>query len=310
MQKKLYLTLVFLFYSLTFSGNLYAVNGFENCPMVDGKIDVSELGNIATNPGGAITCDAPVDSFSLTFYKLAMCTSDPDDFIRGNSTTDPCYYVWNTAEGDNSISFGVTKSSETSFPATLPPSGTYTAAYAEIATTVPINVELEFDETLMIGGNSEGTGWSFPPASRFIGGGNRNMTMEDFLSGTYFGFTEAFSESQSSFNNYSFTYNSLSTTEFLNTLVNNTPLSHNGNYRSTFLLNDSGELASTYSDASRLIIKDKFSSPVTITDQTSTVTYKYSPDYAARFTFVASGGGGWFVTSILFGDTQFSMEFE
>ena len=87
---------------------------------------------LVTNPGGAITCDAPVDSFSLTFYKLAMCTSDPDDFIRGNSTTDPCYYVWNTEEGDNSISFGVTKSSETSFPATLPPSGTYTAAYAEM----------------------------------------------------------------------------------------------------------------------------------------------------------------------------------
>ena len=57
MQKKLYLTLVFLFYSLTFSGNLYAVNGFANCPMVDGKIDVSELENIATNPGGAITCE-------------------------------------------------------------------------------------------------------------------------------------------------------------------------------------------------------------------------------------------------------------
>ena len=116
MQKKLYLTLVFLFYSLIFSGNLYAVNGFANCPMVDGKIDVSELGNIGTNPGGAITCDAPVDSFSLTFYKLAMCTSDPDDFIRGNSTTDPCYYVWNTAEGDNSISFGVTKSSYALIP--------------------------------------------------------------------------------------------------------------------------------------------------------------------------------------------------
>jgi hypothetical protein len=310
MQKKLFLTLVFLFYPLTFSGNLYAVNGFANCPMVDGKIDASELGSVATNPGGARTCDAPVDSFSLTFYKLALCTSDPNDFIMGNSTVDPCYYLWNTAEGDTSISFGVTKSSETSFPATLPPTGIYTAGYAEIAVTVPINVELEFDQALMFGGNSEGTAWSLPLPSKFIGGGDRNMTMEDFLSGTYFGFTEAFSEAQSSFNNYSFTYNSLSTTEFLNTLVNDTPLSHNGNYRSTFLLNDSGALASTYSDASRLIIKDEFSNPVTITDQTSILTYKYSPDYAARITYVPSGGGGWVVTSILFGDTQFSMEFE
>ncbi len=78
----------------------------------------------------------------------------------------------------------------------------------------------------------------------------------------------------------------------------------------TFLLNDSGALASTYSDATSLIIKDKFSNPITITDQTSTVTYKYSPDYAARITFVPTGGGGWIVTSILFGDTQFAMEFE
>ena len=310
MQKKLFLTLVFLFYSLTFSGNLYAVNGFENCPMVDGKIDASELENIATNSGGGRTCDAPVDSFSLTFYKLALCTSDPNDYILGNSTEDPCYYLWNTAKGDTSISFGVTKSSETSFPATLPPTGIYTAGYAEIAVTVPINVELEFDEELMFGGNSDGTGWSLPLPSKFIGGGDRNMSMQDFLTGNLFGFTEAFSESQSTFNDYSFTYNSLSTTEFLNKLISYTATSHNGNYRSTFLLNDSGALASTYSDASRLIIKDEFSTPVTITDQTSTLTYKYSPDYAARITVVPSGGGGWFVTSILFGDTQFSMEFE
>ena len=29
-----------------FSGNLFAINGYENCPMVDGKIDASELVNI------------------------------------------------------------------------------------------------------------------------------------------------------------------------------------------------------------------------------------------------------------------------
>ena len=310
MQKKLYLTLVFLFYSLTFSGNLYAVNGFANCPMVDGKIDVSELENIATNSGGGRTCDAPVSNFILNFNKLALCTSDPNDYILGNSTVDPCYYLWNTAEGNEAISFGVEKGNEFSFPATLPPSGTYTAGYAEISTTVPIYVELEFDEELMFGGNSTGTGWSLPFPSKFIGGGDRNMSMQDFLTGNLFGFTEAFSESQPTFNDYSFTYNSLSTTEFLNTLISYTALSHNGNYRSVFLLNDSGRLASTYNDVSSLIIKDEFSTPITITDQTSTVTYKYSPDYAARITVVPTGLGGWFVTSILFGDTQFSMEFE
>ena len=310
MQKKLSLVLAFLLFFGMLIGKLHAVNGFENCPMVDGKIDASELGYIATNPGGARTCDAPVDNFLLTFYKLALCTSDPNDYILCNSTTDPCFYLWNTAEGDEAISFGVEKGNEFSFPALLPPSGVYTAGYAEMSVTVPINVELEFDEALMFGGNSEGTAWSLPIPSRFIGGGDRNMTMQDFLSGSYFGFTEAFSESQSTFNNYSFTYNSLSTTGFLNTLVNDTALSHNGNYRSTFLLNDSGALASTYSDATSLIIKDKFSNPITITDQTSTVTYKYSPDYAARITFVPTGGGGWVVTSILFGDTQFAMEFE
>ena len=310
MKKKLTIILAFLLFFGMFIGKLHAVNGFENCPMVDGKIDASELGNIATNPGGARTCDAPVSNFILTIYKLALCTSDPNDYILGNSTTDPCFYLWNTAEGDETISFGVEKGNEQSFPTILPPSGTYTAAYAEMSTTVPIYVELEFDQALMFGGNSEGTAYSFPIPSRFIGGGDRNMTMEDFLSGSYFGFTEAFSESQSTFNNYSFTYNSLSTSGFSNTLVGNTPLSHNGNYRSTFLLNDSGALANSYSDASTLIIKDQFSSPITITDQTSTITYKYSTDYAARITYVPSGGGGWVVTSILFGDTQFAMEFE
>ena len=50
--------------------------------------------------------------------------------------------------------------------------------------------------------------------------------------------------------------------------------------------------------------------PITITDQINTITYKYSPRYAARMTFSPTGLGGWIVTSILFGDTQFAMEFE
>tara|TARA_B100002019_G_scaffold288357_1_gene301837 strand:- start:865 stop:1797 length:933 start_codon:yes stop_codon:yes gene_type:complete len=310
MQKKLFFIISLLIFSEMFSGNLFAINGYENCPMVDGKIDASELVNIVPYSGTSRTCDAPVSNFILTINKLALCTSDPNDYILGNSTADPCYYLWNTAEGNEAISFGVEKGNEFSFPATLPPSGTYTAGYAEISATIPIYVELEFDEELMFGGNSAGTGWSIPSPSKFIGGGDRNMSMQDFLTGNLFGFTEAFSESQPSFNNYSFTYNSLSTTEFLNTLVSYTALSHNGNYRSVFLLNDSGRLASTYSDVSSLIIKDEFSTPITITDQTSTVTYKYSPDYAARITVVPTGLGGWFVTSILFGDTQFAMEFE
>ena len=265
-----------LIFSGMFSGNLFALNGYENCPMVDGKIDVSELVNIVPYSGTARTCDAPVSNFILTINKLALCTSDPNDYILGNSTADPCYYLWNTAEGNEAISFGVEKGNEYSFPATLPPSGTYTAGYAEISATIPIYVELEFDEELMFGGNSAGTGWSVPSPSKFIAGGERNMSMQDFLTGNLFGFTEAFSESQPNFNDYSFTYNSLSTTEFLNTLISYTAVSHNGNYRSVFLLNDSGRLASTYSDVSSLIIKDEFSSPITITDQTSTaVSYTH-----------------------------------
>ena len=58
-----------------------------------------------------------------------------------------------------------------------------------------------------------------------------------------------------------------------------------------------------------MIIMDEYSSPITITDQISTITYKYSPRYAARMTF-SPFGENWVVTSILFGDTQFEMEFE
>ena len=55
---------------------------------------------------------------------------------------------------------------------------------------------------------------------------------------------------------------------------------------------------------------DEYADPITITDQINTITYKYSPRYAARLTFSPTGLGGWIVTSILFGDTQFAMEFE
>ena len=105
------------------SGKLYAANGYDNCPMNGDMIDVSELASVTTGAFPLKTCDAPVSAFELTFHALGMCNSDPTDFLLGNSTVDPCFYLWNTATGDNSISFGVTSSSETSFPATLPPSG-------------------------------------------------------------------------------------------------------------------------------------------------------------------------------------------
>ena len=49
--------------------------------------------------------------------------------------------------------------------------------------------------------------------------------------------------------------------------------------------------------------------PKTMTDQINTIVYKYSPDYAARLTFIANGDN-WIVASIFFGNSQFTIELE
>ena len=308
MFKQKILLITFLLFIV--SGKLYAANGFDNCPMNGDMIDVSELSNVTTGTAPLKTCDAPVSTFELTFHALGMCNSDPTDFLLGNSTVDPCFYLWNTAAGDSSISFGVTSSSETSSPATLPPSGVYTHGFATISTIMPISIEMEFDEQKMFAGNSDATAWDLAGGpQKFVGGGDRTMRMQDFALGNYYGFTELFSESQSSFNNYKFEYDSLLTGSFLNQALGSSPID-NGNTRDVFLLNSNNTLADNYDDVAKMVIMDEYADPITITDQTNTITYKYSPRYAARMTFSPTGLGGWIVTSILFGDTQFSMEFE
>ena len=300
-------TCIFLVHII--SGQSFAANGFDNCPMNGDMIDVSELSNVTTGSAPLKTCDAPVSSFELTFHALGMCNSDPTEYILGNSAVDPCFYLWNTAAGDSSMSFGVTSSSETSFPATLPPSGIYTHGFATISTTMPISIEMEFDEQKMFAGNSDATAWDLGGgAQKFVGGGDRTMRMQDFALGNYYGFTELFSESQSTFNNYKFEYDSLLTGSFLNQALGAAPID-NGNTRDVFLLNTNNTLADSYNDVAKMVIMDEYANPITITDQTNTITYKYSPRYAARMTF-SPVGEGWIVTSILFGDTQFSMEFE
>ena len=309
-QLKFISSILILF--LLFTSNSYS--NFDSCPLNGSKIDVSELSNITTGSGSLKTCDAPVDSFNIVIYQLTMCTSDPADYLLGNSTENPCVYLWNTSNGDDAISFGVTKSSETSFPATLPPTGVYTHGYASLSSSLNINIELEFDEQRMIAGNSDGTAWHSAPSlndpQSFVGGGNRTMTMKDFKDANYYGFTELFSESQSSLNNYIFKYNSLSGSTFLNRVDDDTPSTHNGNTGTTLLLNDNDELATSYDDAKKLLVIENYSSPITITDQVNTIIYKYSPDKAARVTFSPYGAGNWIVTSIIFGNTQFDITFE
>jgi hypothetical protein len=310
MIKNFFLTLIYFLLIYFYYYPSFAANGFDNCPMNGDKIDVSEIVNITTGTAPLKTCDAPASAFELTFHALGMCDSDPTEFLLGNSTNDPCFYLWNTNTGDSSISFGVTTSSETSFPATLPPTGVYTHGFATISTIVPISIEMEFDEQKMFAGNSDATAWDLAGGpQKFVGGGDRTMRMQDFALGNYYGFTELFSESQSSFNNYKFEYDSLLTGSFLNKALGTAPID-NGSIRDVFLLNNNNTLADTYDDVAKMVIMDEYANPITITDQTNTITYKYSPRFAARMTFSPIGSGRYIVTSILFGDTQFTMEFE
>ena len=309
MFKKNLLVLIYLFLSLFYVEYLFAANGYDNCPMNEGKIDVSEITNVTTGSAPLKTCDAPVSAFNLTVHALGMCETDPTDFITGNTNSDPCFYMWNTDTGDTAISFGVTTSSETSFPATLPPTGVYTHGFATISATIPISIEMEFDEQKMFAGNSDATAWDIAGGpQKFVAGGDRTMRMQDFALGNIYGFTELLSESQSSFNNYKFEYDSLELQSFSNTLLGTVP-NDKGSIRDIYLTDDNNDLASGYDSVTKMIIMDQYASPIRITDQTSTITYKYSPRYAARMTF-SPVGDNWIVTSILFGDTQFEMEFE
>ncbi len=309
MIKSIFFKFSLIFLSLMFSNTVYAINGFDNCPMNDGKIDVSELSSITTGTAPLKTCDAPASSFNMTVYVMALCESDPTDHILGNTAVDPCFYLLNTAHKDSEVSLGVTTSSETSFPATFPPTGVYTHGYGIISAIIPISVELEFDEQKMYAGNSDASNWDLSAPRSFVGGGNRSMSMKDFADGSFYGFTEAFSESQSTFNNYSFTYNSFETQTFVNTNSRVTPNEHNGAMTDSFLLNDDNSLASSYAEVTRILVLDEYATPFIVTDSTNTITYKYSPTFASRVTF-SPFGDNWITTSILFGGTQFDIEFD
>ena len=310
MSPKSILTMIYTLLLITPNGQLFAANGFDNCPMNGDKIDVSEISNITTGTAPLKTCDAPVSAFEITIHSAGLCERDPTDFLLGNSSEDPCFYLWNSDTGDTPITFGVTSSSEAAFPATLPPTGIYTHGFGTISATIPISIEMEFDEQKMFAGNSDATNWDLAGGpQKFVAGGDRTMRMQDFALGNYYGFTELLTESQSSFNDYKFTYDSLLTSSFLNQFQGTSPID-NGNIRDVYLLDNNNQLADTYDSVAKMVLLDEYASPKTITDKTSTITYKYSPRYAARMTFSPTGLGGWIVTSILFGDTQFMMEFE
>ena len=303
-----FLTINFFVLSLPIF-SAHSQSSIPGCPMNGDKIDVSEISSLGLIP----VCDAPVESFNIEVFQLALCTSDPTEYLKGNESEDPCFYLWDHNQGDNAISFGVTKSSETSFPAILPPTGIYTHGFGTISATTGINAEFEFDEQKIIGGNTDGTAWYSAPflnsPQSFIQGGNRNVTMKDFIDLNYSKFTETFTESQSSINEFTFTYNSLSTAMFSNINERAWPAPHNGNYGRSLLFNDNYELASSYNEASKIVVIEDYSTPKTMTYQINTIVYKYSPDYAARLTFIANGDN-WIVASIFFGNSQFTIELE
>ena len=108
----------------------------------------------------------------------------------------------------------MTSVAETSFPATFPPTGIYTHGYALIDKTIAITAEYEVNNTIRAG-NEAGNGTI---EGTFFGPGNRTVTMKNLEDGLWTLSTEAFSSSQSTKNTMNFVYNSLSITQFLNTL--------------------------------------------------------------------------------------------
>ena len=277
---------------------------WDACPMDGAKIDRSELINI-TRPVGTFSyvCEAPVETFNLTIRQLAMCTSDPTDFLNGNSSEDPCIYLLDYKAGDIPISIGITSASEASFPATFPPTGTYTHGYGLLDKTIEITSEYEVNNTITAA-NEDGNGWV--SGVTFFGPGNRTVTMENLVDDLWQLSTEGYASSQSQKNTINFAYNSLSTSSFLNTISSVHPTS--GNIQKTYLLDSNSSLASSYSDVQDLLIVDTYASPKVITDATNEIIYKYSPDIAGRIIW-ENVGEQWIAYGFMLGNIKFAMEF-
>lgn len=277
---------------------------WDTCPMDGTKIDRSELINV-TRPAGTFSyvCEAPVETFDITIRQLAMCTSDPTDYLNGNSSEDPCIYLLDYKAGDTPISVGITSAAETSFPATFPPTGTYTHGYGLLDKTIAITAEYEVNNTILAA-NENGNGWV--PGITFFGPGNRTVTMENLANAQWQLSTEGFASSQSQKNTINFAYNSLSTSSFLNTLSSVHPTS--GNVQKTYLLDSNSSLASTYNEVEDLLIVDTYASPKVITDATNEIIYKYSPALAGRIIWEKSGPL-WIAYGFMLGNVQFAMDF-
>ena len=293
----------FIFLISIFNPFHHNAMAWDTCPMDGTKIDVSELINI-NRPAGinSYVCNAPVDSFNMTVKQLAMCTADPTDYLNGNSSVDPCFYFWNHREGDAAISMGVTPAAETSFPAIFPPTGTYTHGYALTSMTFEITAEYETN-AIVTAGNEAGNAWT---GALFVGPGNRSGSMEDMANGSWQLFTEGFLSSQSSKNTLSFSYNSLDTQSFLNTL---SLTSVRGSAQNMYVVNSSGTLASNYSEAQDLLVVETYLEPRVITDLTKEIIYKYSNSLAGRFFWENLGGGNWLALGFQLGYLGFDMEF-
>lgn len=288
------------------NSHLYA-SSYDACPYEGTKIAREELINL-TRPVGtqSYVCHAPVESFDIVFNQLAMCTADPTQFLNGSSDVDPCIYLMNTRNGDDPLSMGMTSAAETSFPATFPPTGVYTHGYALIDKTISITAEYEVNNTIRAG-NSEG---NTTIEGTFLGPGNRTVTMENLANGLWTLSTEAFSSSQSTKNTVNFVYNSLSVSQFLNTLSTTSAL---GNSQINYLLNNDGKLASTYSEVDGLLLIETYSNPKVISDQTSEILYKFSPDLAGRIIWENGAllglGDIWVASGFMLGNIRFTMDF-
>ena len=297
------------FYKLTFFVFIIqalTVNAFANwdaCPYEGTKIDRSELTNI-NRPAGMFSyvCEAPVESFNIVFKQLAMCTADPTDFLNGTSEVDPCIYLMNTNTGDSELSIGITSSAETSFQATFPPTGTYTHGYTLLDKTIGITAEYEVNDVIFAA-NGDGNAWQ---VSTFFGPGNRTVTMKNLVDDLWQLSTEGFTSSQSSKNTINFAYDSFSTSQFLNTLSQTHPTT--GNAQMMYLTNSDGKVASTFSEVQDVLIVDTYASPTIITDQTSEISFKYSPDLAGRIIWEEMVGQ-WVAFGFMLGNIKFSMEF-
>ena len=287
------------------NSNAYA-SSVDNCPYEGTKIARGELVDL-TRPEGTTSylCQAPVESFEIVINQLAMCTADPTQYLNGSDEVDPCVYLMNTRNGDDPLTIGMTSVAETSFPATFPPTGIYTHGYALIDKTIAITAEYEVNNTIRAG-NEAGNGTI---EGTFFGPGNRTVTMKNLEDGLWTLSTEAFSSSQSTKNTMNFVYNSLSITQFLNTLSTTSAL---GNAHMNYLLKTDGKLASTYSEVDGLLLIETYGDPKVVTDQTTEILYKFSPDLAGKIVWEKMNFGAgdvWIASGFLLGNIRFTMDF-